>query len=270
MKNLNIKSSVSFLQIPKYEQTDIFKEYPSPGYLDLKLPKGIIDVVIDPHSHERWNSRVGPITTKEIITNVFKMAILIQPNRVQVLEKELAILDDEFVFSFKFENAILTITTFFGRISLNPMLSNVDTLRRYNTHFKEEITLDIDVNILIQQELPYAPSSVTEFEDSDKKTHLLFYYKCKEANDFYYHLVREDNADDWDIKMIDLKHPNRFTLSETQLHLLGLLGHNYFLLKYMSQLDQDRFKNFIEIHSKTALRRFAGNKGWNYLRKQMR
>ena len=259
MEELNIKKALSFLNIPEYAKPELLKEYPESRNFDSKLPKDIFDVVIDPHACERWNTRVGPITTNNIITNIFKVAVFTKPYRIQVLEKGLAILDEEYVFSFEFENAILTITTFFGRISLVPMLSNVDLLRRYNLQFNEQVKLNIDINVLAQQELPYTPTSVIELEDKENRTHLLFYFRGKvKNNDFYYHLMHEER-DGWDIKIIDLANANRFILSDIQLHLMGLLGHNYFLLKYMSYLDPERLKDLHETHSKTAIRRFAGN-----------
>ncbi|MEB2280195.1 hypothetical protein LAV73_09330 [Lysinibacillus xylanilyticus] len=259
IEKLNIKKALSFLNIPEYTKFELLKEYLEPKYFDSKLPKGIFDVVIAPHACERWNTRVGPITTNNVITNIFKVAVFTKPNRIQVLEKGLAILDEEYVFSFEFANAILTITTFYGRISLVPMLSNVDILRRYNLQFNEQVKLNIDINVLAQQELPYTPTSVIEFEDKENRTHLLFYFRSKVKNkDFYYHLMPEER-DGWDIKIIDLANAHRFILSDIQLHLMGLLGHNFFLLKYMSHLDPERLKNLHETHSKTAIRRFAGN-----------
>ncbi|MFY0521090.1 hypothetical protein ACOMCU_25180 [Lysinibacillus sp. UGB7] len=270
-KNLKINKAISYLNIPKYDRSTLFKEYPLPSYTDLKLPTGIIDVVIDsPHAFERWNLRVGPITTEGIITNIFRMAILTQPNRIRVLEKELAILDDEFVFSFRFENSIFTITTFYGRISLLPMLSNVDVLRKYNLHFNEQINLNVDINTLNRQKLPLTPTSVIEFEDEEKKHHLLFYFRCNEERNVIYHSVRErylEAASEWNTQIIDLSHPSRFILSDTQLHLLGLLGHNLFIIQYMYKADPDRLKKLHETHSRTALRRFAKKKGWKYIQK---
>lgn len=287
-----IKKAISFLNVPKNQYSMLTKNYPAPEFYDLKLPGGILDIEVDSHAFERWNQRVGPFTTNEILTNVFRVAILINPNRIRVLDRNLAILDNEIVFSFEFKDSILIVTTFFGRVSLKPLLLNVDTLRRYNSQYKEEVVLEIDSSVISKQRLPIVPTSVIEFEDSENASHILFYIKSKDSNDgnksrnFYYHLVnnvdtkqentdyivqdKEDNvevAGEYSIKQIDLMHPNRFHLSDIQLHVLGLLGNIRFLLKYMSTKDTARLDKLHQTHSRTAIRRFAGNKNWNFLKK---
>ncbi|WDV09311.1 hypothetical protein [Lysinibacillus irui] len=285
-----IKNAMSFLNVPKNQYSMLTKKYPAPEYLDLKLPKGILDVEVDSHAFGRWNQRVGPFTTNDILTNVFRVAILINPNRVRVLDRNLAILDNDIVFSFEFDNNTLRVTTFFGRISLKPLLLNVENLRRYNSRYKEEVTLDIDSSVLKEQELPITPSSIIEFIDSEDISHIFFYIKSKDGNqtrNFFYHLIRTeslkarentdksinsadeaaDTVGEYSIMKIDMIHPSRFKLSELELHVLGLLGNIRFLLKYMTQVDPDRIDQLHETHSRTAIRRFAGNKNWNFLKK---
>ncbi len=298
--DLQIKKAISFLNVPINKHSSLTKKYPVPAFLDLKLPKGIIDVEVDPHAFERWNQRVGPITTDEILTNIFRMAILINPNRVRVLDRDLAILDDEVVFSYEFEASILKVTTFFGRISLKPLLLNIDTLRRYNQRYSEEVDLSIDSEVINQQGLPIVPSSVIDFVDSKNIPHILFYIRTIDSDNtkrnFFYHLIRNidmvedenengndlviepseegsnDDSDDvigeWIIKEIDMLHPTRYKLSDIQLYVLGLLGNNKFLLKYMVKLDPKRLESLNETHSRSAIRRFAGNKNWNILQKK--
>ncbi|MFJ7982258.1 hypothetical protein ACIQ1D_18530 [Lysinibacillus xylanilyticus] len=284
--DLQITKGISFLNVPKNEYSTLLKKYPVPGFYDLKLPKGIIDVKVDSHAFERWNQRVGPITTDEILTNIFRVAILINPNRVRVLDRGLAILDEEVVFSFEFEDSILKVTTFFGRISLKPLLLNVDTLRRYNQRYSEEVDLSIDSEVINQQGLPIVPSSVIEFVDSNNIPHLLFYIQNIDTTNnskrnFFYDLVIgsiEESTDDandsddvigeWIIKEIDMSHPTRYNLSDIQLHVLGLLGNNQFLLRYMVKKDPERLEKLHETHSRTAIRRYAGNKNWNILQKK--
>lgn len=307
---IHISTAVSFLNVPVFNYSTLKKKLPAPGFLDLKLPKGIIDVEVDSHAYERWPQRVGPIVTEDALKNIFRLAVLIQTNRVRVLDRDLAILDDEYVFAFKFEDSIFTITTFFGRISLKPFLSNVDTLRKYNSHFNEEINLVVEKDTLNQQSLPFAPTSVIEFDDS-KNTHILFYINTVDDSNskrsLFFHLFRSSNGDaenelapesseynyvdetegnvesneynsvdndavdmvngEWTIKLIDMQHTTRFILSEIQLHILGLLGNNKFILKYMSRYDPDRLLKLHDTHSRTAIRRFAGYKGWNFLKK---
>ncbi|PJO43384.1 hypothetical protein [Lysinibacillus xylanilyticus] len=292
---LQITKGISFLNVPKNEYSTLLKKYPVPGFYDLKLPKGIIDVEVDSHAFERWNQRVGPITTDEILTNIFRVAILINPNRVRVLDRGLAILDKEVVFSFEFEDSILKVTTFFGRISLKPLLLNVDTLRKYNQHYSEEVDLSIDSEVINQQGLPIVPSSVIEFVDSNNIPHLLFYIQNIDTDNnskrnFFYHLIKnidmvdgengndlviesiEKSTDDvigeWIFKEIDMSHPTRYNLSDIQLHVLGLLGNNQFLLKYMAKKDPERLEKLHETHSRSAIRRYAGNKNWNILQKK--
>lgn len=285
---LQITKAISFLNVPKSNYSTFLEKNPSPYSVSLKLPKEIIEIEVDSHALERWNQRVGPIATDEILTNIFRVAILINPNRIEVLERGLAILDNEVVFSFEIKDSILKITTFFGRISLKPILLNVDTLRKYNFRSQEEIDLVIDENVINQQVLPVAPSSVIEFRDSKNISNILFYFQSLDNNggkrNFYYHLYRNseivnswvgndlvnkqtDDLGEWILKQIDISHPNRFNLTEIQLHVLGLLGNNKFLLNYMSQEDPERLKKLHDTHSRTAIRRFAGNKGWNYLQK---
>lgn len=284
--NLQITKAKSFLNIPKNDYAIFLKKNLSHHFLDFKLLNGIKEVEVDFHALERWNQRVGPIITHEVLTNIFKVAILINPDRILVLERGLAILDNEIVFSFEVKDSLLTVTTFFGRISLNPVLLNVDTLRKYNLHSQEEINLVIDDKVIEQQELPFAPSSVIEFMDSNNLPNLLFYFQGLDNNggkrNFYYHLIRKteivdikghkdtvneqtENIGEWLVKHIDLSHPKRFNLTEIQLHVLGLLGNNKFILNYMSHKDPDRLNKLHDTHSRTAIRRFAGNKGWNYL-----
>ena len=298
--NLTIKNAISFLNVPECRYATLIKKYPAPGIFDSKLPKGIIDVVVDSHAYERWNQRVGPITPSEILTNIFKVAVLINPNRIHVLDRELAILDNDIVFSFEFENSILKVTTFFGRISLKPLLSNVDILRRYNVHYNEEVDLHIDNCVIDKQVLPITPTSVIEYIDSENISHIFYYIKSKDSGNqnrnFFYHLIRnadlignkysndlvsdlkeidtkideqitDDILGEYIIKIIDMSHPSKIKLTDMQLHVLGLLGNIRFLLKYMSQEDTERINKLHDTHSRTAIRRFAGNKNWNFLKK---
>ncbi|KOY81333.1 hypothetical protein I6G82_02370 [Lysinibacillus macroides] len=277
---ISIKEAVSFLNVQKNNYSMLIKKYPTPEYLDLKLPKGIIDVKVVAHAYERWHQRVGPPTTEDLLTNVFRVAILINPNRIRVLTRNLAILDNDIVFSFEFEDSILKITTFFGRTSLKPLLLNVDALRRYNSQYKEEVDLHVERCVMTKQIPPIAPSTVIKFEDSENKSHLFFYIKSKDSNrnqnrNFFYHLIKnseevessDDIVGEYTVKKIDMLHPSHHKLSGIQLHVLGLLGNIRFLLKYISTVDPDRLDKLHDTHSRSAIRRFAGNKNWNYLKK---
>lgn len=286
--NLQITKAISFLNVPNTDYSTFLKKNPSNYSLGLKLPKGITEVEVDSHALERWNQRVGPIALNEVLTNMFRVAVLINPNRILLMERGLAILDNEIVFSFECKDCVFKVTTFFGRISLKPLLSNVDILRKYNLRYQEEIDLVIESTVINQQVLPAAPSSVIEFIDDKNRPNLLFYFQGLDNHggkrNFYYHLIRNteivdikgkndlnneqtEDLDKWLVKQIDISYPNRFNLTETQLHVLGLLGNNKFLLNYMSQSDPERLNNLHDTHSRTAIRRFAGNKGWNFLQK---
>lgn len=66
--NLQITKAKSFLNIPKNDYAIFLKKNLSHHFLDFKLLNGIKEVEVDFHALERWNQRVGPIITDEVLT----------------------------------------------------------------------------------------------------------------------------------------------------------------------------------------------------------
>ncbi|HCG4536257.1 TPA: hypothetical protein NJY08_005112, partial [Salmonella enterica subsp. enterica serovar Typhi str. AG3] len=183
-----------------------------------------------------------------------------QPNRIEVLENQLALLDDEIAFAYEIRGTKMMVTTFFGRVSVNPSLGNVDVLRRYNKHFNEQIHLAIPKEKLELFEFPTAPKAAIEFSITSNVYRMYFYQNNQDQNMYYliHYLNQETNK--WEHTLIDLQHVNRTKVNETELYILAMLGHAEFVYNYLKLYEKERFQNLYNIYSKRAIHKYVGFK----------
>lgn len=270
--SLDIQKAVSHMHMPQpNELVSLLKENKKRRYFpfhrcELPLLDGdevnifISSVVIDPHATERWNERIGPLTKEDELTHIFSSIIISQQYRVEFLDHEFGILDREIAFSYTMEESVMTITTFFGRISTNISLSNIDVLRRYNKHFNEQIQLHLSTEELESYSFPIAPKTSIEFKLQSNHCRLDFYQNQTDQNQYYVVSMCNMDAMTWEIKLIDLQHANRTRISESVLYILGIFDHSEFLIRYLKQFHKERFQNLYNIYSKRALHKYMGFK----------
>ncbi len=143
-------------------------------YSDIKE---CVRVVISDHAHEQWNERVGPYIKdirqlEEIFTNYLR-----ELDRLSLTRHDCLVFDEEIVGGVAIASKNrLVVESFFGRISLNPILADHDLLTRFmkkqiDNHGKrnsklvrniksEGINLNLSKNVLNMQRLPKFPKMV--------------------------------------------------------------------------------------------------------------
>lgn len=134
------------------------------GQSDLTSCKKII---VSNHALDSWNRRVGPkIPRRKMLEQQMNIYIK-RKDRIKVKKYGCLVFDDEIVAGVRAENGILVISTFFGRISENPLLMNIEALLsffytkrvrgvgRRKVIVKDGIHLDLPTEVLARQELPF-------------------------------------------------------------------------------------------------------------------
>lgn len=253
-KHIEIQSAESFLNTPLFES----KSLGSKETVQHSIARmNIVQVLVNSHALVRWNSRVGPKTDTSHLVTIIKSALLTNSERIELLGRELAILDNEIAFAYSIEEGVFTVTTFFGRISIVPSLANAETLRKYNQRYNEQINLELTDELLEMQVFPQAPASTLQFTDS-LNIHELFYYKCESNKSYYVLLTRSKEESTWSKTLIDLQHVNRIEVNDMLLYVLGLLGHGDFIIRYIRYFTPSRYQQLLETYSNRAINRYIG------------
>lgn len=121
-----------------------------------RLKKRTTGIEVNDHGWERWNERIGPNASLEEINKRIQ-TIYREPERVIFLSHEFGMIDNDIVFTYTQNKKTLVITTFYGRISLQPALADIDYLKYFNERYQEKLGLLEDENVLAQQLMPPVP-----------------------------------------------------------------------------------------------------------------
>lgn len=109
-------------------------------------------IVLTDHAEDRWNERIGPYARKAQLNRL--LTDLHNLGRIRYYQ-DFGVIDNEIVFHFSIEhkrNKVAIIQTFLGRISLKPLLEDVENIRnRY-------VYLYVEPEILQKQKLPQLSS----------------------------------------------------------------------------------------------------------------
>jgi len=115
------------------------------------------NIVVTDHAYKRWNERVS--TKLEINQLTSTLQNLLYMGRIDLLENNLGVIDDEIVFIYDNSHKhSLVIKTFYGRISQVKSLANFNSLRAFNSNQSDHIDISLSTELLgslIAMPLPY-------------------------------------------------------------------------------------------------------------------
>lgn len=210
--------------------------YSSPG---KPLPNQITSVLINGHTVQRWNERVGPSLDKEQLEELFNDLIKI-PYRITTLSDDIAVIDDEIVFIYKFNEDQLVILTIYGRISLKPSLQSLNELRRFNYQQYDRLNLSISRDVLERQFPPPVPKNAYYFK-GNHTTYRLETYECENRNQKIF-LTTYSIDGNQRMKEIMLDVPQQAKLSNKVLYVLYELGYHEFVYNHMKYHKPHKFE----------------------------
>ncbi|WP_182102453.1 hypothetical protein [Niallia taxi] len=121
-----------------------------------RLKKRMPSIEVNDHGWERWNERIGPHASLDEINNRIQ-ALYREPERIVFLSHEFGMIDNEIVFTYMQKKKTVVITTFYGRISLQPALADIDYLKYFNERYQEKLGLFEDNEVLSRQLMPPVP-----------------------------------------------------------------------------------------------------------------
>lgn len=196
-----------------------------------------VDIVVDEHAFERWNTRVGPIF-QDIETLTQTISFLHSFRRIKLYNKKnVGSIDDDILFTFKNEGGKIVITTFYGRISLVSYLADFDVLRKYNLKNNDSIKLEQTVDVLNKQTLIIHKEIMT-FSGSHNK-YLLEIFDNNGKDMIYLTVLRGYNVN----KTIEIN-PNvvnlGLRLSKSCMSILTKIGYSDYVNSYQDELRKTR------------------------------
>ncbi len=236
---------ISEFQSTQYQNEDSLKSiyrnrYGAPG---KPLPSRIKSVVINFHNVIRWNERVGPAINGEELENLFNDLIKI-PYRITTLSDDIAVIDDEVVFIYKFINDKLVIPTIYGRISLKPSLQGLSELKRFNYQQYDKLNLSLPKDILEKQYAPPVPDVAYYFKGSHTTYRLETYKVCEKKIEKIF-LTTYSFEGNQRMRELMLDVPEQAKINTKVLYILNCLGYHdlvYEHIKYHNPSKIERFE----------------------------
>jgi hypothetical protein len=185
-------------------------------------------IIIDNHTLERWNERVGPITDFSTLQNVLNRIFLNHSYRVRKIAGDIGTIDGDIVFTYVEKDRKLIITTFYGRKSLRPVLNQMESLRIYNLVNKEFVELSLAENEVMNQELPILPREVIEFSGRTREYCIEKYLMRNQKQPVVFCYL-----DNKIIRLINLGEiPHVKTVPKIVLFILYKDGYSSFVMEY--------------------------------------
>lgn len=149
-----------------------------------KVKKTINEVKVSYHAYERWNDRVGPhVDGKEYIQRLFQKLIE-EPERIILISDDFGIVDNDILFTFEMKDGLFFITTFYGRISLHPALSDIHYIKKWQSHSNERLDLKMSDDLLKKQSLPIVSNKYVYFSGKNHEYKIEEYRMENEVRTF--------------------------------------------------------------------------------------
>jgi hypothetical protein len=163
MRKPRIHKAVHFLNIEKaYAKESIYKAIRKNNNSHISFPKNT-HIELTYHATERWNERIGPIIKQQDLYKLLNKMLII-PNRIKMISNVRGLIDSDILFTYEMKQNTILITTFYGRISLQPALGNPRELKFLKYKQNERIHLNSSVDTINNQQLPIIPIEFTIFE----------------------------------------------------------------------------------------------------------
>ncbi|WP_121616866.1 hypothetical protein [Virgibacillus halodenitrificans] len=209
------------------------------AYHGKGIPSKIKEIVVNPHCVERWNERIGPKLEEEELELMFNQLLQI-PYRITTLSKEIAIIDDDIVFIYKFEEDKMIILTIYGRLSLKPSLQNLDRLKTFNYHHYDRLNLSIPERVLEEQIIPPIPVELFVFKGT-KTFYRIEKFHCVE-NDIYYLTTFLNGRQQ--LRVIDFSNHKQPRLNKKVLYVLYSLGYKDFVYNHTKHYNPEKVEKY--------------------------
>ncbi|WP_159887973.1 hypothetical protein [Paenibacillus puerhi] len=116
----------------------------------------VMDAEVSQHAADRWNERVGPIVTKSELVGIIGY-LMNQPERIEFLSSTVGLMDRDIIFTYERMGHVIMISTFYGRLSEQPILNNFAAFRHFNRYERQRVDLGITKDRLQAQMLPPIP-----------------------------------------------------------------------------------------------------------------
>lgn len=216
-------------------------------------------VIVTTHALERWNMRVGPVTTIQNLQGLLQTIIQLQPRRIQKMNDHVWCLDDDIVFVATWQQQQIHIITFLGRISYRPALKHVRDIQAYMQKERDRIDLMLTEQELAQAMLPIFPHMIT-YVAGDTTSYWLEQFSMAHEEKpiifcWTYNAVLKKKESYW----IDLQKPEERLLHRKVLNLLYRWGHHEFLRTYYEIYDQKQIAKIAERMRQKVRRREKRN-----------
>lgn len=216
-------------------------------------PGEVKSVRVANHVLERWNERVGPVTTENQLYFTLSEIIIHHQYRVQFCKDTKLVIDNDIVFGYGYdkETGRLTIVTCLGRLRLQPVL---------NCHIKSgkdskrmRGILEISEEELQSQVMPAVPNEIFLYKGTTD------YYRM----DVY---VMEDNRVEvsifvkryrkrpWQLQTTSI-HKDCF-LSSRALKILYTHGYREITGRYIKANKEERYQRAISIYGEDKVKAF--------------
>jgi hypothetical protein len=189
-------------------------------------------VLINHHTLDRWNERVGPIVSLDSLQKSLEIIFKNCPYRISKLDQGIASIDNDIIFTYDSDESEFSISTFYGRKTLQPTLNHVKTLRKYNLHNNEYVNLTLSNEELNEQILPFIPKEIIYFEGHLTSYILEKYIVSDRILPCFHCYKKEFKKSGFLSILIDLEKPEQEQIPNNVLYMLYRLGYGEFVIDY--------------------------------------
>lgn len=246
LRRPTIKNGYSFLDNDTgYSLEVVKKSLFTRDYYD-PLPNTFDSVTLSFHAFHRWNERIGPHISYQELIKLLNQLILIKGRLTKISDRR-GLIDSDILFIYQQKGNKIHITTFYGRLSLNPSLRNIRDLKAYQLMEKERIILKLPNHILQSQHRPVLPIEYIEFEGR-MISYVIQEYRVAGINSEEILLFLTETTKFGKRKMIVIDPDNVFEtlLNHSVLYVLFTMGYRKFVLEHLQFYKPDAVLKSLE------------------------
>ena len=249
-QKLNIQEAIGFRSVQPlqyhYQLSKLLAPILDDEYSDYENQKlvQLEGALIGIHPYQRWNERVGPITSFDELQFTIDTIVKVNPNRLYLINDEWALLDDDILFVYTIQDKILRIVSFYGRISCNPALNNIRKLKTFCFINGESINLSLTNAELKKQHMPIIPQEITKL--SGRRTFYIVekYYVQDTPQPYYVCYQLDKTTRNKSRFIINTAKPTQIGVCKSILQLLYIFGEYKFLSQYFLHFEPAKVAKF--------------------------
>ncbi|MEK4339095.1 hypothetical protein [Brevibacillus sp. FSL L8-0710] len=205
-------------------------------------PSRLNRIQITDHALQRWNERVGPSTDKDSLEQIIN-ALFFQLRCVEFISEDMGVIDDDIVFTFYQMNDSIVISTFYGRKSLNFILTKIAELRKLNKYIPIKIDLSIPSDVLESQLSPPLPSETMVFKGSWTKYYIEKYI-AHGSSVLFVHMLSGEKCGN--VIAVDVSLPPCRRLSKSLLRALHLMGYSDYVYQHIEHFKGEQLQKYLQ------------------------